>query len=169
MDVRSPHAPLAVRPLPARRAALVLAAVLALGLGACSKSQGILSVADRNAFTESANQAIDTMNSILQEMNARASSGDFSGVPEKVNPQLARLDGIISGMESKAKELSGEPRSVADQMVAAAKDWRKNADAALAAGVANDATTYSSTMGALNAAADRFNSLTQQWNNIGVK
>ncbi len=169
MNLGTPHAPFAARPRVARPAALVVVAVLGLALGACSRSQGILSVADRNAFTESANQAIDHMNSILQEMNAGASSGNYSEVPQKVAPHLSVLDGIISAMESKAKELSGEPRSVADQMVAAAKEWRKNADAALAAGVANDATTYSSTMGAMNAAADRFNSLTQQWNNLGVK
>ncbi len=147
----------------------VMALTLTLVAGACSKSQGVLSLADRNAFTESANNAIETMNSILSELNAGASSGDFSNVPGKVNPMLAQLDGIISGMESKVSNLSGEPRSVGEQMVSAAKEWRKHADSALSAGLASDATAYSAAVTTMNSAADRFNSLTQQWNNLGVK
>jgi hypothetical protein len=148
---------------------MVLPAVFALLIGACSKSQGILSISERNEFTNSANQAIDAMNSILQELNSGASSGDFSEVPAKVSPLLSQLDSIISGMETKVSRLSGEPRSVGDQMVASAKEWRKNADSAIAAGLASDSSAYSQAISTMNAAADRFNSLTQQWNNLGVK
>jgi hypothetical protein len=149
--------------------AVLLLAALAFLVGACSKSQGILSISERNEFTNSANQAIDTMNAILQELNSGASSGDFSGVPAKVSPLLSQLDSIISGMETKVSRLSGEPRSVGDQMVAAAKEWRKNADSAIAAGLASDSGAYSTAISTMNAAADRFNSLTQQWNAMGVK
>lgn len=148
---------------------LVLAFALGLALGACSQSTGVLSIADRNAFTDQANSAIDAMNAILGEMNAGATSGDFSGVPAKVNPRLATLDGVVSTMESKSRDLKGEPKAVADQMITAAKDWRRAADSAISAGLAGDSTAYSTAIDTMNSAADRFNSLTTQWNNIGVK
>lgn len=143
--------------------------LLSLAAGACSRSQGVLSIADRNSFTESANAFISETNSALSTMNAAASAGDFSSVRSQLESQLAAVVETTSQMESKASKLSGEPRAVADQMVSTAKDWHTHAREAMNAGLAADSNAYSTHISAANDAADRFNSLVTRWNSLEVK